>query len=225
MDRWRKRKERKEAESAERKHQTELANWQDQHDHVDQLIYLAEHLEEVQEEAAEGGIHIRLKKGENVLAILQNGGLVEPRVTGSHFEGGSQGVSIRVMKGVNYRVGQFQGTFVRGDEEQTVIDTGGDIYITDQRIQYSSMNRNREWAWSKLVDIRHDVDATYMGVTNRQKTSGILYGIEAASPIQDRITLAMAIYDGEVEHLVSELKDQLSELGRSKPSAPPPLPA
>lgn len=172
MDRWRARKERKAADEAERLYWVSLNEWQDQRDHVEQLIYIGENLEEVQEQATSGGVNIRLKKGENVLAIVEQGGLVEPRVTGSHYEGGSQGMSIRVMKGVSYRVGQHKGTFVRGDEEQTIVDTGGEIYITDQRVQYSSMNRNREWAWSKLVDIRHSSDATYMGVTNRQKPQG-----------------------------------------------------
>ena len=88
---------------------------------------------------------------------------------------------------------------------------------------YTSPNRNREWAWGKLVDIHHDSDATYMSVTNRQKTSGVVYGAESAQTIQDRITLALALHDGEVEHLVTDLQEQLRELDRAKPT--PPLPA
>ena len=64
---------------------------------------------------------------------------------------------------------------------------------------------------------------TYMQVSNRQKVSGVFYGEGAAAVVSDRITLALAIFDDEVETLASQLKEQRHELQASKP-APPALP-
>jgi hypothetical protein len=161
MTGWlRERKERKAAEEAQQEYKEAFARWEDQRDHVEGLIYVAEHLDELPEAMTEG-VSVRSKKGEKVLAVGRGGGLAEPRVHGSHY----------VMKGVSFRVGQHAGT--------------------------------------------------YMGVTNRQKTSGIVYGSEVARDVQDRITLALAIHDGELEHLVNDLQEQLHELEQAKPAASP----
>ncbi len=52
-----------------------------------------------------------------------------------HYEGGSQGVSIRIMKGVTYRVGKNKGVPV---EDISNIKTKGLLYITDKRIVFVS---------------------------------------------------------------------------------------
>ena len=219
---WQERRSKSKAKRAQRDYETAYALWKDQRSGAETLLDLAASIDEVQEQVRASGVSVRLKKGENVVAMIEGGGLVEPRTTAGHYQGGSQGVSIRVMKGVRYRVGSHKGTYVRGPEEQTIIDTGGTIYITDQRTLYTSSSRNREWAWSKLVDTFNTADSTYMSVTNRQKTSGIVYGASSAQMIQQRITLALALYDGEVEHLVADLREQLRESDLSKPT--PPLP-
>ena len=89
-----------------------LAVWEGENEHVDDLHYLATHLDEVYEAGAEAGFSIRLAPGEHVVARLEGAtGIVEPRASGGSYQGGSTGVSFRVMKGVSYRVGNHRGTY------------------------------------------------------------------------------------------------------------------
>lgn len=62
--------------------------------------------------------------------------------------------------------------------------------------------------------------ATYIGVSNRQKTSGFIYPLNNARQVRDRLVLAYAIHDGTVEDLATGLKSQQVELERTKPVAP-----
>lgn len=207
-------------------YETALADWESEHDHVEDLLYLATHVDEVYEAAAEAGFSVRLGKDEHVVFAALGGGLVEPRSSGGSYQGGSQGASFRVMKGVSYRVGAHKGTYVPGPEVQKIIDSGGNIYITTQKVVYTSPNRNRDWAYAKTVDMFHSdavvpgIAATYIGVSNRQKTSGFVYPVENARQIRDRLVLALAIFDGTVEELAVGLKSQKADLDRARPVAP-----
>jgi len=79
----------------------------------------------------EGMSNVILKKGEEIqfvaLAILK-----ESRVVNLGYEGGSHGVSIRLMKGVSYRVGAHRGHIRK--EEQMVETSSGYFMITNKRI-------------------------------------------------------------------------------------------
>jgi len=46
---------------------------------------------------------------------------------------------------------------------------------------------------------------TFMAVSNRQKTSGFACGTTVAQAFEDRITLALALFDDEIQTLVSGL--------------------
>lgn len=52
-----------------------------------------------------------------------------------HYEGGSQGVSIRITKGVTYRTGRHKGVPV---EDISYVKTKGLLYITDKRMVFVS---------------------------------------------------------------------------------------
>lgn len=207
-----------------REYESAHSAWSDQKEHVDTVLELATHIDEVQEQFAAEADSVRLKKGERLLLFVEGAGLVEPRAGKGHYEGGSHGVSFRVAKGVRYRVGGHRGTYVRGPDELKMIDEGGRIFITDQRVPYTSTKQNREWAFEKLVDIYNEDGISFMAVTNRQKTSGIAYGSSIAQAVEDRLTLALAIFDDEVETFVSNLRDQARELRLSEPLRPPELP-
>lgn len=217
------RKQRREDAKALAEYSAAYAVWSGQRDRVDALLQLATHVDEVQEQFATGAGSIRLKKGERLLLFVEGAGLVEPRAGKGHYEGGSHGVSFRVAKGVRYRVGAHQGTFERGPDELKMIDDGGRVFITDQRALYTSTQQNREWAFSKLVDMYHENGITFMAVSNRQKTSGFAYGTSVAQAVEDRITLALALFDDEVETLVSSLQEEARELRLSEPRRPPAL--
>lgn len=199
--------------------------WSTHKERVDALLELAMHVDEVQEEfAAEAG-SVRLKDGERLLLFVEGAGLVEPRTGKGHYEGGSQGVSFRVAKGVTYRVGAFRGTYVRGPDELKMIDDGGRVFVTDQRVLYTSTQQNREWAFVKLVDMYNEDGITFMAVSNRQKTSGFAYGMAVAEAVEDRITLALALFDDELETLMSNLREEQRELRLSEPRQPSTLPS
>jgi len=76
-------------------------------------------------------MNIILKKGE-VPHYFCNCKLKENKIVKTGFTAGSQGVSIRVMKGVSYRVGASRGYITK--EEQLVETSRGTLLITNQRL-------------------------------------------------------------------------------------------
>ena len=51
------------------------------------------------------------------------------------YEGGSRGVSLRVMKGISFRVGNHQGHYIK---EKITEKTGGQIYLTNKKIIFTA---------------------------------------------------------------------------------------
>jgi hypothetical protein len=166
-------------------------------------------------------LSLQLKKGETVLGVLRGCSLIEPRRGPGHYQGGYQGFSFKVTKGVRYHVGGSRGTFVQGDERPTPIDAGT-VTITTQRVVFQGEKQAREWAFSKLLGVQHDpkLPWTAIQVSNRQKVSGFFYDDEHAVDIRFRLTLALAIFNDDTDALVADLKRQLSE----HDAAMPPLP-
>jgi hypothetical protein len=74
---------------------------------------------------------IILKKGEEV-HFASPSILKEMKTTNLGYQGGSRGVSIRVMKGVNYRVGSHRGYVKK--EEKLVETSSGYLLLTNKRI-------------------------------------------------------------------------------------------
>lgn len=153
------------------------------------------------------------KKGEATFAVLNGVALIEPRRLPGTYQGRSAGYSFRIAKGVNYRIGQSKGTFVQGAEVPTTIDHGS-AFVTNQRVVFRGAKATREWAWSKLISLDHD-DAlpwTSLPVSNRQKTSGLLYD-EATTPlIRYRLQQGLVHYQGKVDVLTAELEQRLADL-------------
>jgi hypothetical protein len=153
------------------------------------------------------------KKGERTFAILEGVSLIEPRRKPGTYQGGSSGYSFRIVKGVNYRVGASKGTFVPGDDVPTAIDTGT-AFVTNQRVVFRGDKATREWAWSKLISLDHDDDLpwTSLPVSNRQKTSGLLYDEPNAPLVRYRLQQGLAHYQSKVDVLTAELEQQLADL-------------
>lgn len=72
------------------------------------------------------------------------------------YVGGSHGASIRVMKGVSYRVGSFRGHPVTTTTEQ--VHDRGHLYITNQRIVFAGSVQVVTLALNKMADARVDGD-------------------------------------------------------------------
>jgi hypothetical protein len=70
----------------------------------------------------EANLSINLQKDEKVVWVFPGGEYLEDR-THRQYVGGSQGVSLRIMKGVYYRVGAFAGQPV-DRTERVHVDTG-----------------------------------------------------------------------------------------------------
>jgi hypothetical protein len=164
---------------------------------------------------------LELKRGELPWLEYEGAGLVEPRRTPGHYQGGYQGFSFRIAKGVRYHVGGTRGTYVPGDERPTIIDTGT-VTITDQRVVFRGMKQSREWAFTKLLGVEHDptLPMTALPVSNRQKVSGFLYDQVHAPLVRFRLSLALAHHRNEVDHLRSSLEEELRQLDAERPTPP-----
>jgi hypothetical protein len=180
---------------------------------LEQCLAQARTFEGVTGAEAEAASPLPLKTKERLILVGQGAVLVEPRRTAGHWEGRSQGVSVPVpgLHGVRYRVGASHGTYVQGEEVPTPIDTGT-FTITTTRAVFVGPKQTREWDWSKLLGITHAADApwTAIAVSNRQKTSGVLYDKANEELVRFNLDLAIALYRGERDALVKELETELA---------------
>ena len=138
-----------------------------------------------------GLVQTVLKKGEVAIDSVP-AKLLEYRSGGSSYQGGSQGVSIRIAKGLSYRVGSNRGQLVRNPEQLQVIDNG-DATFTNQRVVFGGQSQTREWAFDKLVDFNAGDNGTQVmiSVSNRQKVSG-LYA-QRVERVQPGVLLEVAV--------------------------------
>jgi hypothetical protein len=115
---------------------------------------------------------------------------------------------------------------VQGAEKPTIIDQG-DISITTQRVVFRGGKYTREWLISKLLGLMHDAHDpwTAIQVSNREKTSGIVYSGLAPDPVRLRLAVAVAIFNGEAQQVAQELRDEMASPVGAPTSAAPSLPS
>jgi hypothetical protein len=211
------------AEVAEDHYKAAATQWQEADAHLRSLLQVAQTF--TGQTAAENpNLPLVLKRNERAFFTLNGAGLVESRRGPGHYVGGYSGFSFRVAKGVRYHVGGTRGHYEAGAEQPTVIDTGT-ATITDQRVVFQGAKQTREWAFTKLLGYQHfDVPPwTAIQVSNRQKTSGILYDNATAENFQFRLALALAHSRGDVPAFVAGLEDQVRQHATTKPIEPPPV--
>lgn len=95
-----------------------------------------------------GNVPINPQKGEKLVWAFPNCNYYEDR-TRTQYVGRSSGVSVRVMKGVYYRAGQFKGHPV----EQTTrvhVDTGA-VIVTDRNLYFAGPAKSMRIPYSKIV--------------------------------------------------------------------------
>jgi hypothetical protein len=179
---------------------------------------------------ADATSRVVLKQGERAIFTLDGVGLVESRRGPGHWQGGSQGVSVRVpgTKSMRYRVGTTKGTYVQGDEKPTSIDSGA-LTVTTTRAVFVGSQQTREWAWTKLVAVEDEAGWLGMAVSNRQKVSGVSYpNADSRLPVHLSIDMAVAAHNGTAASYIADLERQRSEhVSQVEPKqvAPPPPPA
>lgn len=93
--------------------------------------------------------------------------LVEEKVISSHYEGGSQGMSFRIMKGVSYRVGGHRGHMV--SERGFVPVSTGDLIITSKRLIFRGELKSFATDLNKILDTHLYSDGLSLALNNRAK--------------------------------------------------------
>jgi Protein of unknown function (DUF2510) len=192
-------------------------------DAVVKLISLAEGQEKFDPEWP-----LVLKHGERVFSEVTGAGLFEPRREPGHWAARSAGVSVPVGDtGLRVRLGRSAGTYVQGVEKPTLIDTGN-ASVTTARVVFQGDKYTREWDYSKLIGVIHysDQPATAIQVSNREKTSGIVYaGVPSPEPVRLAMTVAIALYNGELDETLEELRTELARLDAATQPVPAGAPA
>lgn len=95
-----------------------------------------------------GDMPINFTKDEQLVWAFPNSDYLEDK-TRKQYEGGSSGVSVRVMKGVYYRVGAFKGHTVERTE-RTHIDTGL-VIVSSKHVYFAGPSKSLRVPYSKII--------------------------------------------------------------------------
>lgn len=114
-----------------------------------------------------------VKRGE--IVHFQGPARLMREVTIREYRGGSRGVSVRIAKGVSYRVGAHRGRVVPVGTELQVHDNGT-LSVTSRRAVFAGSRRTLQFDYAKLVDLEVYTDGLRLGVSNRQTPSVLLTG-------------------------------------------------
>lgn len=96
-------------------------------------------------------IGLVLQKGE-VAHWCEPAEILEERVVNRRFVGGSQGVSIRIAKGVSYRVGSFRGHTIV--DRATIPVSRGHFVVTSKRLVFLGDKKGFTCRYDKVLDIQ-----------------------------------------------------------------------
>ena len=99
----------------------------------------------------EGDLPFNLKKSETLIWVFLNSAYYEER-SRHRYVGSYQGASIRVMKGVYYRIGSFRGHPMETASMEHI--DSGTVGITDEHIYFSGQRKSLRVAYSKVVSFR-----------------------------------------------------------------------
>jgi hypothetical protein len=220
---WRERWAQKETHRRQAAYDAALSTWQSDDAELTKMISGARTYEGTTDVGASTTV---LKRGERVFYSLPSASLVEVQRAPGQYAGGYSGFSFRLTRSVRYNVGGSRGTYVQGAEQLKVTDEGS-ATITSQRVVFSGSKNTREWAYSKLVSIEHDHErpVSMVGVSNRQKVSGLIYPVDAAAGARFGLSLALAHYRDDVNGFVASLEaEQVAHRNSQPPKPAPALP-
>lgn len=98
----------------------------------------------------QGNLPFLLQKNENIIWIFQNVDFYEQR-TRTVYQGKTQGVSIRIAKGLYYKTGSFKGNPVKIEEMKYI--SRGLVALTNKQIYFASSAKNFKVPYNKIVTI------------------------------------------------------------------------
>lgn len=96
----------------------------------------------------DGNLPFNLQKTEKVVWVFQNINYYEEK-SRTRYVGGSQGVSIRIAKGLYYRAGSFKAERVQTSE--TIHADTGLLGVTDKHIYFAGPSKRFRIAYNKIV--------------------------------------------------------------------------
>lgn len=105
------------------------------------------------------------KSGEVV--YFETSAALMKEVSVRQWQGGSQGVSFRLAKGMRYHVGQTRGHMVTVGTQLQVADTGV-LSITSTRAAYLGVHKTVEIPYARLMGIQMYSDAVGFSISNRE---------------------------------------------------------
>ena len=94
---------------------------------------------------------VNLQKGEQLVWAFPGSKYLEDKVR-REYVGGSQGVSVRVMKGVYYHIGAFKGHAVE-HTESVHVDTGC-VLVTNKNIYFAGPRKSLRLPYAKIVSFQ-----------------------------------------------------------------------
>jgi hypothetical protein len=208
--------ERHKEKKEEAHYEDELKEWSSQLEELQALLALAKG-------ASIGDSQLILKKGEVAVATVTNVGLIEERRGAGQWQGGSQGVSFPIGsiggRSVRYRVGATRGHYVQGEPHPTAVDHGV-MTVTNQRIVYLGASKTSECTFQKLLGIQHSPGGITISVSNRQKPTVIFFGDSLDDWVTNRLSIALALFNGDEAAVQRQLQTQIQEMEDKKPEPP-----
>jgi len=141
--------------------------------------------------------------------------------TPGQYVGSSQGVSIPVVAGIRYRVGAMRGTFVPGDAIQAYKEVG-DVVLSTDRIMFNGMYNTKEWAFAKWNGAATSEDESdyIFNVSNRQKTSGILFDNGVGREFNRFLAQAIDAAENGLDSVITTVDKVLKDLAGDEPVKP-----
>ncbi len=97
---------------------------------------------------SDGSLPLNFQKGEQVVWAFDRCDYLEEK-TRRQYVGGSRGVSVRIMKGVYYHVGEFRGQAI-DRTERVYVDTGL-VAVTTKQIYFAGATKAFRIPYAKIV--------------------------------------------------------------------------
>jgi hypothetical protein len=97
-----------------------------------------------------GNLPFLLQNDESILWLFQNVEFQEQR-TKTTYQGKSQGISIKIAKGLYYRTGSFKGNPI--SSEQMTILGNGMLALTNKNLYFASETKNLKTPYNKIISI------------------------------------------------------------------------
>ena len=160
------------------------------------------------------------KRGEIVIWVGQ-GQYHEAGRTPGQYVGGSQGLSIPLVAGIRYRVGAMRGSFVPGDAIQAYKEVG-EVLLSTERLMFNGTFNTKEWAFAKWNGAAtSDDESDYIfHVSNRQKTSGILFDQSVGREFNRFLAQAINAAESGLASVITTVNKVLKDLAEDEPKKP-----